>query len=465
MGPYIVGFDPLGYYIPYTLIWLKGGASFLPFIGQAPLFYALLIGITSVGIPIVLTMKILAPLLLGLLGLAVYFYANKTLSWSPQKSLITVLFSTLYFVALRVSWDMFRSEIALIFLFLTLYFLEKRDHPFRNAAFLAITMSLVVLSHLLVATIMFAIVIVTILHSFLRKNTQRSLRVFFSSIPAAIVFLAIVYVGVALSQYSIVNGLPASNSGALSISFGLTSSIKLATDTLGFLAFCYLPLLPLAIARKKLPNALHMKVWILFLTLLLLIVFVSSHLFFDVLPYRLILLLIYPLAFYAVEAFSALRLNKLKIGIALVLATLTIGFAILPYNTPLPYFDLYPGYVPKSMLMNTIPLNDCKDTVNVLQWARNSLPNNSRLLVNYAFYGWAALNLNDKQFILYGFENANIAAQELHESGATYSLYLIWWINSSGWFGQPPLSSNYEQIYSSGNIAIFNYTSANNTKS
>ena len=129
MGPFVVGFDTLGYYVPNTLLWLRNGVGFWGFLAVAPFFYVLLMGATSVGVPIVVSLKVMAPLLLGFLGVAVYFYAYKTLSWSPKKSLVVALFATLYFVALRVSWDMLRSELALIFLFATLIFLKKEGIP------------------------------------------------------------------------------------------------------------------------------------------------------------------------------------------------------------------------------------------------------------------------------------------------------------------------------------------------
>ncbi|PIU58924.1 hypothetical protein COS86_06920, partial [Candidatus Bathyarchaeota archaeon CG07_land_8_20_14_0_80_47_9] len=106
MGPFVVGFDTLGYYVPNTLVWLNDGVGFWNFLAVAPLFYVLLMGVTSVGVPIIVSLKVMSPLLLGFLGIAVYFYANKTLAWSLRKSLLVVLFATLYFVALRVSWDM-----------------------------------------------------------------------------------------------------------------------------------------------------------------------------------------------------------------------------------------------------------------------------------------------------------------------------------------------------------------------
>ena len=170
MGQYLVGFDTIGYYVPNTLTWLGNGVSFWSLMSSAPLVYILLMGITSIGVPIIVTLKILGPLVLGLLGFATYYYAHKGLSWSSKKSLMVAILSTLYFVALRISWDMFRSELALIFLFLTLTILQKNWIRIRNGLLLSLMMALVVFSHQLVAIIMFAIIIAMITNYYSQKE-------------------------------------------------------------------------------------------------------------------------------------------------------------------------------------------------------------------------------------------------------------------------------------------------------
>jgi hypothetical protein len=108
--------------------------------------------------------------------------------------------------------------------------------------------------------------------------------------------------------------------------------------------------------------------------------------------------------------------------------------------------------------MNTVPLTDCQDTVNALQWVKSNMPSNSYLLVHNAFYGWASLSLSSIQIAPYGFENLNTLAQELQRNTSKSAYYLIWWANSSGWFGQSSVPSEFKQVYKSGRIAIFNYT-------
>jgi hypothetical protein len=232
-------------------------------------------------------------------------------------------------------------------------------------------------------------------------------------------------------------------------------------NTLGFLVFCYLPLLPLVVLGfRRLRSNLQLKVWVCWILVLLLLVIISPNAFFAVLPYRWTLLLTYPLAFYAAEAFAGLRLNAYKLGVGLMLATFSLGFMVLPNNLAFPYYAAFPLYVPTSMLQNTVPLSDSQDTANALQWIRNNMPSDARLLVHDAFYGWASLTLDHDQLVPYEYGNPDTIAQELVENGSGYQLYLIWWVNGSGWHGQPTVSSAFGEVYESGRIAVYKYDSA-----
>src|SRR3990172_2177875 len=261
MGSFVVGYDPLGYYIPYTLTWLSGSMNFWSFFGTSPLIYIILMGGTSIGIPIVLLLKILSPLLLACLGLVVYFYANKTLSWSPKKSLLVVLFATLYFVALRISWDMLRTELALIFLFITMIYLEKNNHPsLLTGVLLSTTMLFVVFSHQLIAVIMFAIIITKIIYSHVKKKTNTILRIFISSFPALILFSTIVFADLQ-SGYSLASSF-SQYSGEPNALLGPISYGDFLVNTIGFFVFCYLPLMPLLfLGYKHFKSNLQLKTW------------------------------------------------------------------------------------------------------------------------------------------------------------------------------------------------------------
>jgi hypothetical protein len=464
MGSFVVGFDTLAYYVPNTLVWLRDGVGFWSFLAVAPFLYVLLMGVTSVGVPIVATLKVLSPLLLGLLGLAVYFYANKTLSWSPKKSFLAVLFATLYFVALRISWDMMRSELALIFLFVALIFVEKDGKPLRNDVLLSLAMLAVVFAHQLVAVIMLFIVLVTVVRWSLDKRLVDVRRLVVCSVPAALLFSTIVYANYVVSPgFSVLSGFPAKESEGFMALAGFASYPAMVSDTLGFLVFCFLPLLPLvALGFKRFKGNLQLKAWILWVLIALLSAIISPNAFVAALPYRWILLLTYPLAFFAADGFARLRLDVLKtgvlkVGMGVVLVTLSLSFLVLPYSLAFPYFSFGSVYTPVSMLHNTMPLSDCQDTVNALHWVGSRLDNGSRLLVHDAFYGWAVLTLDGGHVLCYGYDNPASYAQRLVDSGSTGRLYLIWWVNGGGWCGQPTVSSVFEEVYASGEIAVYVY--------
>jgi hypothetical protein len=459
MGHFVVGFDTLAYYVPNTLVWLRDGVGFWSFLAVAPFLYVLLMGLTSFGVPIVLSLKVMSPLLLGFLGVAVYFYAGKTLSWSPKKSLLVVLFSTLYFVALRVSWDMLRSELALIFLFVTLILLERDGSPRRNGVLLALAMLSVVFAQQLVAVVMFAVVLVTVTHLWLSKKKRPAGMIVAGAVPAALLFSAIVYANYVTSSFSVLAGFPEQSSAGWIALFGFASYSGLLVNTLGFLVFCYLPLMPLLLlSAKRFGKNLQLSAWVSWVLIALLLVMISPDAFLSVLPYRWILLLTYPLAFFAADAFTGLKLKSYKVGVGLVLAALSLGLIFLPNSLAFPYFGLFPFYVPTSMLQNTVSLSDCQATVNALNWAKTSMNNDSRLLVHDAFYGWATLTLNRDKLLPYGYADPAAYAQGLVENGSKYQLYLIWWVNGSGWNGQPTVSSTFREVYASGKIAIYEHS-------
>src|SRR3972149_7613983 len=307
---------------------------------------------------------------------------------------------------------------------------------------------------------MFAIVLATAVRLYLDKTTAELRRLVVCSVPAGFLFFLIVVANyLASSQFSLVSGFPSQNSNGFMALFGFATYADLVTNTLGFLAFCYLPLVPLLIiGAKRFKEGLHLKVWVSWVLVMLLIVFISPNTLFTVFPYRWILLLTYPLAFYAAEGFARLRLNAYKAGVGLILATMSLGIIVLPNYSAFPYYISYSNYVPTSMLQNTVSLDDCQDTVNALQWVRNNMPTDARLLVEAdVFYGWALLTLDGDKLVAYGYGDAETAAQKLVNSIPECQLYLIWWVNGTGWHGQRNVSSAFRQVYESGRIAVFIY--------
>jgi hypothetical protein len=464
MGQYIVGFDTMGFYVPNTLLWLHNGINLGSYLATAPLFYAIFMSIVAAGAPL-LTLKIISPLLLGFLGLSIYGYAKKSLDWSALKSLLVAVLGTLYFVALRASWDQLREELGLVFLFIALMLLATpKVSSWKRHIVLSLAMLLVVLSNQLVSVIMLGVILCTVIYKLFRKEFSRSISTIVVSLPAIMLFLFIVYLS-GVTQFGFLDY--AINLGSALASWtGFTSYQSMLTSEGGFFLYCYLPLIPLALIGFWRFRNLQLTSWLVVSLILLLlpIAFVS--------PYRWVLMLTYPLAFYTTEALSRLKTIKWKrfrftayklAALYLVLSTaiLSFGFIFMMSEKPFVYFNpqyinAYVYQIPSSMLQNTISITDCQDTTKALEWFSDNINSSGLLLTHTVFYSWALLTLNENQVRNYGFDPPDQAAFTATQEGRT-QVYIIWWINSQGWYEQPTLPSSFHEIYQTGKIAIYSY--------
>jgi hypothetical protein len=467
MGSYVVGFDNMGHYVPTVLLWLRGDVSFLSFIGIAPLFYSIIISLVSFGGSLIMVLKVVSVVFEGFLGLSIYGYAQKGLGWSPKKSIATALLGTLYFVALRVSMDSLRNMLGLVFFFVVLTLFsagERHGYSRKLCALLSLSMVAVVLSHQLVTVIMLGVFAFTIGYKLLRKEQAKSTRLVLAVLPAAVLFLFILFLFTSVSEFRLIFGFSNAGDGWLAL-FGFSSYPVMLLSEAGFFFYCFLPLLPfLLLGIWRLKN-FQLRCWIVVSLILLFVPLVSPS------NLRWVLMLTYPLAFFVVEALSRLKSVSWKrfgftlrrIGIVylvFLVSVLSLGFMLLTPQNPFPYFaEPVNGYVyqiPTSMLQNTVSKSDCPDTVNALQWFKNNEDDSAVLLTHRVFYGWAMLTINASQIVLYEYDNPANAANTVTQQDRG-KIYLIWWINGQGWYGQPTVPSSFREVYHSGEIAIYSY--------
>jgi hypothetical protein len=308
---------------------------------------------------------------------------------------------------------------------------------------------------------MFAILTGLVIFSYLKHEKNRIFNYLLLSTPALIMLIIIIYLNVFVFSSPILGYSTRFSSGFEELA--LLNRFESIQNMLGFLFFSYLPLLPLIFfGLKNYREKLHINAWILWTFIPLILVVIDPAFFLGgVLPYRWILLLIYPLSFYAVEGLFKIKWAWLqviyKVLICSVIAFLSVSFIALPNSNALDYFEAYPTYVPKSMLQNTLQLSDCTDTVNALHWAKDNLPFDGHLLVHQAFLGWGLLEFDGNRLIPYSFENPSKAAENFRNTSSN-PLFLIWWVNGTGWYGNPDTPAPFASLFKSGNIAIYNYT-------
>ncbi len=158
----------------------------------------------------------------------------------------------------------------------------------------------VVLSHQLVSVIMFGVFALTIGYKLLRREQSKAIRLLLAALPAAVLFLAVFFLVSSVSEFRLIFGFSNANDGWLSM-FGFNSYPAMLLSEAGFFFYCFLPLLPfLLLGIWRLKN-FQLRSWIMVSIILLFIPLVSPG------NFRWILMLTYPLAFFAVEALSKLK--------------------------------------------------------------------------------------------------------------------------------------------------------------
>ncbi len=470
MGPYPTGFDTIAYYVPNVYDWMRYGVDWWQFMAIAPLFYCILLPARILGFQVVPTLKLVSPVLHGFLGFAIYMYARKGLDWSRWKSLLASLLATLYFTALRVSWDMLRLQLGLIllFAFLTLFQSVLKGKGLGSHLFFSLFAALTVLAHQLLAVIMFACVAVFMLGKLKRIYAREMVKTIVSMTPSALIFLFMLYA----VEFRVFTGYPKWEPGGWLSLFGFQSYWDMATNTVGFLAYCYLPLLPAVLLGLTRLKSLELRVWTLLCLGFVLFPLLSPSLKIGVWEYRWTLLLGYPLAFYVVDGLAKFKpnpwtLRRLLAYVALVvvfasfLGYLSTGFLVMTPEGPIPYFDAakyndYIYYMQSSMLQNTISVNDCRDADGALEWIKGEMGSEACLLTHTAFRGQALLKLGEERIIHYGYGDPEEAAREALEQGYAH-VYLIWWIRGGGWHGQSIVPEVFREVYRSGRIAVYLY--------
>jgi len=466
MGPYLTGFDTMAHYVPTVLHWQAGNVDLGSFLATAPLLYSIVVLLVSGGGSLILVLKVLSVVLHGFLGLAIFGYARRGIGWGSTKSLAVALLGTLYFVAMRTSWDFLRTEIALIFFFVTLMlfsFQSNFSSSIKRYGLLAVAMVLVVLSEQLIAAILFGVIGLTFLYNLAKKKRLETGRLVAVSLPAVVLFFAVFFLSPNVSEFRLIFGFSQSD-GWLAL-FGFSSYGALLSSAVVFLLFCFLPFLPfVALGFRRLKN-LQLYIWVILCTVLTFFPLVSPS------NLRWAMLLVYPFAFFVVEGVSRIRRASLRriapklyasSGAFLVLVTCVFsgGFVFFTPELPFAYFSApisqYTHQIPTSMLQNTVSINDCPDVVDSMQWLNDHMNQSDCLLSHRAFYGWVTYYLNSSQIVLYEYDDPAEVAPNV-SFRVDGSVYLVWWVNGQGWYGQSSVSSEFHEVYASGRIAVYQY--------
>jgi len=458
VGPYPIGWDTIAFYVPKTLDWATGKTGFTEILGTAPLMYLISVPVYLLSrVNPVWIFKIMGPILYGSMIWALFRFLRIGLKWPDKQALGSVLLTSLYFVTLRISWDLYRNMLGLTFILLSLPLIEDMKGP-RKQALLSVLIVLAVAADQLTGVIALVLIGARVLTALTRNQQDEFVGKVKVALPGTVLFLATAYAGL------IVPGIGFVSQQAP------VPTLASASLSLGFLAYAYLALVPLTLIGLRKVRNIELRTWFVFC-----IATVGTAIlpFFGpiVESYRWSLLLDIPICIFA-----AAGLHKIvesvhpRIGWArnfhrlilptfsTVLVVSTILYVALPAQRAMAYYTAYPELLPTSMVQDTIPMSDLGNLRSLLDAAAARIDPGTVLITHQAIYGWARAYLPslNNQLINYHY-NPPLSGVEIARSEGYSSILMIWWIDGSGWHNQPNVPSDFSVLLQNGDLALYTY--------
>jgi hypothetical protein len=210
-------------------------------------------------------------------------------------------------------------------------------------------------------------------------------------------------------------------------------------------------------------------------------VFTTSPLFYW---YRWVLLLVYPLMFFAVRGLDRLwnfwsrHKNKIKSSVPKVFAIVYIAFLLVmsgayllatPQNQ-ISYFlkdNNYLAFIPSCMDQNSLPISDNPSLVKCFEWINNN-NEDSTVVMNSQLYYYAVICLN--KITVTSLQEPNVASNSKTETTLSQQMvadantaladgnstvYTVWWVKGEGWYAISALPTKFTEVYRSGDMAVY----------
>ncbi len=462
-GPWPLGFDTVLSYAPFVKdVETQGfGAAFSGVSHAAPLVYALLgIAAVSTGAPPFAITKAAAPLLYGFLGLSLYYFARRGLHWDQRKCLLLVILTTLYFVPLRFSWDMYKNLLGYAFFLIALAHFRRSREP-RETVLLFAFAGLSILSSEFTSVVLGATAGSIFLFELARERRWNSQAVV---LLGAAGLATLFYLGVLFPAQIAPSPLaPPPTRSLFPYDYVGAAQDVYVYPTLGDVYASVLllsgmvlgPLVPFAtigFVRER-----RMAAWIAVLAVMAFSVVLWP---FAAIPFwhRWLLMLAFPALVFATHGVLKME-RRIRVVCLTMVVVLGLTFMALPPQEAFPYYTnpRTIAYVQTSMMQNTVPVGDSPDIVASIQWLNAMHFNDSIVVAHASFIGWVRIYLENMK--AYSFSDP-------HEvNGGNFSdykhVFLIYWAVGRGWFSPSLLPQGMVEIFAITNIAVYEFSALN----
>lgn len=469
------GVWPIGYdtFNTYAAELASYNGPLINWVKTANIHYFLFLPLKHLGASPDLIVKIFGPLFYGFLICSFYTFLRRFLKFGYLKAFLTSFLIIFQLAALRLSWDLYRNELALSFLFLGLIYLPKISQ-FKNLFYFSLFAVLIVLSNQLVTVILLVIMIVYGL-SYLWHRRWEDLVAILISLVISGIFFSIVLHSSGQILYNPHVMFTSEKNYFWRYFYQYDEIIpynQLLNIIWGLFWLLYGWLLILAIYgswffRKNLA-LMTMTIWLLLGTFSSLVFLGRGLIVWD----RWLFMLIFPLIIFTVEAVFQLgqkigsykkwsqKMPWLSYGLAAIFWLGFLGvfvFRAIPFLSA-SYSDAKPplandklnSYFPRTMVHNSLGLSEMKDTIQVVDWLNKRAPSGSIIVVDNRYRGLMLTRFDiDNRYILTNPWSETMQRENLEIAKATghQPVYVIWNISKS--------IDGFDRIYNSGNRAIY----------
>jgi hypothetical protein len=449
-GKYPVGFDTTQGYIPSILALPDNTPMKLFGWAYSPLaiyFLGFVYVLTKIDVNLLL--KIMGPVFYGLLSASFYYMLSKGLGWKSKMGFFVSVLFILQPAVLRTGWDQLREELALIFFFALLaqtkcnLLSRGKTRLFLVSAFSI----LIVLSHQLIATLLF-IVVIWQLFTIGIKRESLTLKPVAAFIPAAAIFAGQLY-----SQFINPSWSPHFMPIIMSVGTGtfiftnyflsdprfLNGNYLTVLLYVGSLAiFTIMPLIPFA-AKGFFKDKVFtpILIWLIAASFSIIIYpeFALSHYSWWM------LLLPIPLTIYCgnflnkIKVFSRQKRFSAATAALIIIAIISVAYASSTIQIGNPYSFTYS---PRGLVESSIPTKDIPDVEKALKWANENTPPNATVIVPESIQGFSCTELRSD--IQIRVSSALLTLNQVvnlvsHESAKAYAIWYTENVNYTTFIG------------------------------
>lgn len=472
-GVWPIGYDTFNAYAPDLL---KFDGDYLRWIFSANLLYFILWPFYHfLHIDPYLLMKIAGPVLYGSFGVTFYLFCRKFLKWGSGAVFLTSLLLIVQLAALRISWDLFRNLLGLIFLFPSFYLLENNEKT-KNPILLMIFSILIILSNQLVASLWFVILLAWLIKTLVKKDYPVFWETLIVILPTIVIWILILK-SPGLNSF----GGHVFYKGESDRVFNyfvayknqLSSYNNLINTIWNLFLLYYKYLAPVAIVGMWFLRK-NFLLWIL--TIWLLFGTFSSFIFkgYGLFVWdRWLLMLVIPLTIYAAAVFFGIgnwiinrkifAYNNIQIflkalGVLIFLSFIIFFFAInRPFlTTPnkdakAPFLNSQlNAYIPPTMLNNAVGYENLDHVLNSIQFLNTKTPENAVILIDNRYRGLILTKLNYDNRYVYTYAWASKPNEEIIQEVRDKNLgpiYTIWTYRSG--------VKGFDRVFKSGETSVY----------